>query len=136
MQAAIFVAVVEVGSHALADDKAVLLVDRDVARIEDAVNIAAKQYAVRKAVTPSEGIRLDVSGVEGGKDLSARNGALSLVRVSHRCSERALAKSRCEERGFSVSCRGFGKARRRVLVYRAATVQYLLPKFETFPVFR
>ena len=48
MQAEIFIAVVKVDSDALADDKAVLLVDRDVARIEDAVNIAAKQYAVRK----------------------------------------------------------------------------------------
>ena len=91
MKAAIFVAVVEVGAHAIADDYAKALVKGQISGVEHAMNVASKQEAIFNFVIAATAVRLDVCGIQRWQDSPARDCALTAVCVCNGQAKRALA---------------------------------------------
>ncbi len=77
----VLAAVVPLGFESSADQKAVVLVERDVPSIEEDVEVGSEQDAIAYAVAAMIGDRQNVCSLQDGKGMFVRHRALTLVRL-------------------------------------------------------
>jgi hypothetical protein len=92
-QAVIRAAVVEVELEALADYQALVFIDRDVATIEESMEIGAQRDAIAGAVRPAVSERPDVGGIQDRQRVLLRHCTGTIIRVENLHPEDPLADS-------------------------------------------
>jgi len=94
LQVIIVAPVIEVGLEPMADLEATILRDCNIAKVEEAVDVGAKQQAVGRIVLAAFAIGLDVGRIEDRQSPFPRNGAAAVIGIGNRQPESALAEPR------------------------------------------
>lgn len=96
-------AILEVFSKSCTDFQLVIGCHGDVARVEEPMNVRAKQQTIGGFMRAFGSERFDVRSFERRQRVLARHGASSIVHVGHNHSESPLSESRSHECRIAVT---------------------------------
>src|SRR5579883_2746654 len=105
----VMTAILEVVFEPPADLEATLIADRDIAKVEQAMNVGPEQKAVRDVVRAAVCVRPDMGGIQDRQGPLAGDRAAALVYIRHRDAECPLAKPRANQCRLAVSDLCFGE---------------------------
>src|SRR6185437_2212426 len=125
-------AILEFLADSPAHFETMILGHRHIAGVEQAVQVATHENAVRSRVFAAFGIWLDMSGLKSGQRPLARYRASPIVEIGDQQPEGSLSEPRTNQGRLAISGRGFRQACRTLK--SIGSCKHALPQHEAFVI--